>query len=101
MIHVGSLGPTFYLTGEPDMNPTVYELIRLRHTLAATGDSRSGIYEKIKRGTFVPPVKIGRRAVAWPAYEVAAINAARIAGRSDAELKALVARLCADRRLAK
>ncbi len=38
----------------------------------------------------------------WPAREVAAVNAARIAGKTDAEVRALVAslelaRLAADR----
>ena len=33
----------------------------------------------------------------WPSNEIAAINAARIAGKSDEELKALVTRLHAKR----
>jgi prophage regulatory protein len=43
-------------------------------------------------------VKLGARAVGWPAREVAAINAARIAGRSDDEIRVLVTKLEAARR---
>jgi len=43
------------------------------------------------------PVKIGQRAAGYPANEVRAINAARIAGKSDDEIRALVERLHAQR----
>lgn len=33
---------------------------------AATGLSRSTIYDMMTRGEFPRPVRIGRRAVAWP-----------------------------------
>jgi prophage regulatory protein len=36
--------------------------------------------------------------VGWPAAEVAALNAARIAGQPDEEIRTLVARLEANRR---
>jgi prophage regulatory protein len=45
-------------------------------------------------------VQIGPRAVGWPSCEVAAINAARIAGKSDVEIRALVAKLEAARKSA-
>ena len=37
-------------------------------------------------------MSLGGRAVGWPAHEVAALNAARIAGKPDAEIRALVAK---------
>jgi prophage regulatory protein len=43
-------------------------------------------------------VSLGPRAVGWHAAEVAALNAARIAGRTDDEIRALVAHLEAARR---
>ena len=43
--------------------------------------------------------KLGQRAVAWPADEVHAINAARIAGKSEAEIRDLVNHLHAVRTL--
>jgi prophage regulatory protein len=36
--------------------------------------------------------------VGWPAHEVAALNAARIAGKADAEIRALVTHLEAARK---
>lgn len=63
----------------------------------ATGHSRSTIYRDIQRGLFTKPVEIGGTRVAWPANEVEAINKARIAGKSDDEIKALVIELEAAR----
>ena len=63
----------------------------------ATGDSRSTTYRKIKQGLFTKPVKIGSNSVAWPSNEVEAINKARIAGKSEDEIKALVVQLEASR----
>ena len=48
-------------------------------------------------GLFTKPVPIGQRSVGWPDYEVVAINAARIAGKSEAEIRELVNRLHAKR----
>lgn len=46
---------------------------------------------------FTKPVPIGERAVGWPDSEVQAINAARIAGKSESEIRELVSRLHAKR----
>lgn len=46
------------------------------------------------------PVRLGERAVGWPASEVAALNAARIAGKTDQEIRALVVKLEAARKAA-
>jgi len=66
---------------------------RLPTAVHESGKSRSAIYEDIKRGLWTAPVKIGARAAGWPADEVRAINAARIAGKSQPEIQALVKRL--------
>lgn len=68
-------------------------LLRLPAVMSATGLARPTVYVRIKNGLFVRPVKISERAVAWPAEEVAAINAARIAGKSDEEIRELVTQL--------
>lgn len=62
-----------------------------------TGDSRSTTYRKISKGLFTKPVKIGGDRVAWPSNEVEAINKARIAGKSDDDIKLLVIELEAAR----
>jgi len=58
-----------------------------------TGKSRSTIYRDIKKGLFTKPVSIGGDRVAWPSVEVEQINKARIAGKSDDEIKLLVKKL--------
>lgn len=73
------------------------ELLKRKRVEAASGKPCSTLYESIAKGLFPKPVKIGARAVAWPADEVEAVNAARIAGKSDEEVRALVARLEAAR----
>ncbi len=58
---------------------------------AETGHrSHASIYNAIKAGLFTKPVAIGQRAVGWPSDEVQSINAARIAGKTEAEIRALV-----------
>ena len=62
---------------------------------------------QVHDGTLAPYVakrlgegRAGPRCVAWPAVEVAALNAARIAGKGEADIRALVTRLQAARALA-
>ena len=62
-----------------------------------SGYSRSTLYLRISQGLWTRPVSLGPRAVGWPAGEVAAINAARIAGKSDDNIRALVTQLEAAR----
>jgi len=68
-------------------------ILRLPDVKTSTGLSRSSIYLRIAQGEFPKPVSLGGRAVGWPASEVAALNAARIAGKSNAEIRDLVVKL--------
>jgi prophage regulatory protein len=70
-----------------------HTILRLPAVKTSTGLSRSTLYLRIANGVFPTPVNLGGRAVGWPSGEVAALNAARIAGRSDAEIRDLVAKL--------
>ena len=72
-------------------------ILRLPKVLAARGRRKSSHYDDIHAGLFVPPVAIGARAKGYPNYEVEALNAARIAGRSDDEIRQLVRDLIAAR----
>lgn len=74
-----------------------FTLLRRKQVQARTGYSRSTIYLRISQGLFVRPVSLGARAVGFPAGEVDALNAARIAGKSDAQIRALVVALEAAR----
>ena len=75
----------------------MHTLLRLPAVKAQSGYSRSTIYLRMSQGLWTKPVSLGARAVAWPAGEVAALNAARIAGRTDAQIRALVLKLEAGR----
>ena len=70
---------------------------RLKAVLAATGLSRSTLYLRISQRLFTRQISLGGRVVGWPAREVAALNAARIAGKSDEQVRQLVAQLEAAR----
>jgi prophage regulatory protein len=59
--------------------------------------SDASVYNAIKAGLLTKPIKIGERAVGLPDYEVKAVTAARIAGKTDDEIRALVNRLHAKR----
>jgi prophage regulatory protein len=72
-------------------------LWRLPAIKSETGLSRSTLYARAKSQLFTPPVVLGARAVAWPKREVEALNEARIAGKSDDEIRELVKKLVADR----
>ena len=75
-------------------------ILRRKQVEAKTGYSRSTIYLRIAQGLWPRQISLGARAVGWTDREVAAMNAARIAGKSDAEIRTLVARLEAARQTA-
>ena len=66
------------------------EIIRLPGVSRTTGLARSTIYLRIEQGLLPKPVSLGGKAVGWPATEISQINAARIAGKSNEEIKNLV-----------
>ena len=78
-----------------------HTILRIPAVKTQSGLSRSTIYLRITQGLWTKPVSLGARAVGWPSDEVAAINAARIAGKTDEEVRALVAKLEAARKAAK
>lgn len=78
----------------------VTAILRLPNVTGASGDSRSTLYSKIDRGLWTPPVLIGARSVGWPDYEVTALNNARISGKSDEQIRALVIELVTARKTA-
>lgn len=78
------------------MLPTILRLPVVKYE---SGLSRSTIYLRITQGLWTKPVSLGPRAVGWPSSDVAAINVARIAGKTDEEIRTLVLRLEAARKV--
>jgi prophage regulatory protein len=75
------------------------DLLRLPDVMRKTGHARSTVYLMVDRGLLPKAVKISERASAWPEHELDAINAARIAGKSEDEIRRLVADLQQQRRV--
>ena len=76
------------------------KLLKLPSVLGLTATSRSTHYGNIKKGLMTPQVLQGVSSVAWPEHEILAINAARVAGKTDDEIRRLVTKLVADRQAA-
>lgn len=75
-------------------------ILRLPSVLHKTGDSRSSHYAKISKGLMTEAVRLGARSVGWPEHELDAILKYRIAGRSETEIRQLVAQLHTARKAA-
>lgn len=73
-------------------------ILRIPGSKAKSGKSRSTIYNEIKAGLWPKPVKLGPRSVGWPESEIDALNKARIAGKTDDEIRRLVIELEAARK---
>ena len=75
-------------------------ILRLPAVKSSCGYSRSTIYLRITQGLWPKPISLGPRSVGWPEHEVAAVNAARVAGKTEDEIRTLVLKLHAERKLA-
>ena len=75
------------------MNDDDLTLIRLPRVMAERGRGRASTYADVSAGLLTAPVKIGPGAVGWPLGEIRALNAARIAGATEAGIRELVQRL--------
>jgi prophage regulatory protein len=64
----------------------------------AMGWSNSTLYQKIKDGLFVPPVKLGPRTSTWPSDVVAALQDIYVAEKPQEQIRALVRELKAARK---
>lgn len=70
---------------------------RRRQIEADYGKARSTIYGEIRRGIWPPPIRLGANSVAWLDHETRAVAAARVVGKSDDDIRALVKELVAAR----
>jgi len=73
------------------------KLLKLPSVLGLTATSRTTHYALIKDGLMTAPVSLGVHSVAWPEHEISRLVAARIAGKSDEEIKQLVLSMMAER----
>ena len=75
-------------------------ILRIPAAKSQSGYSRSTIYLRIAQGLWTRQISLGPRAIGWPANEIAALNAARISSKTDAEIRDLVLKLEAARKTA-
>ncbi len=78
----------------------LHTILRLPVVKSESGLSRSTIYLRISQGLWTKPISLGARAVGWPSSEVKTLNAARISGKTDDEIRELVIKLETARKVA-
>ena len=59
--------------------------------------SRSTLRLRVKQGLMTPPLRISDRCTVWPEHEISAINGARVAQKSNDEIRELVRQLQQER----
>lgn len=81
--------------------PPTFAFLKLPVVLNRMALSRSEFYRQVSAGFIPRPVSnsgVGTRNVAWPAHEIDAVTAARIAGLADDQMRALAAHLVEQRK---
>ncbi|HEY2324898.1 MAG TPA: AlpA family phage regulatory protein [Thermoanaerobaculia bacterium] len=73
-------------------------ILRFPEVKKLSGMSRSTIYLRITEGLFPRPIQLGTRMVGWRESEVATMNAARVRGAAESEIRELVVRLQSQRK---
>lgn len=74
------------------------KMLRKTEVCALIGEGDSTLKNRVRNGLFTPGVALSKTLKVWPSVEVEAINAARMAGKSQDEIRALVAGLLVERK---
>ena len=75
-----------------------HTIIRFPTVIQRSGYARRTLYDRIQAGLWTKPIKLTKKAVGWPTYEVDQLIDAHIAGNSREQIQNLVKKLHADRR---
>lgn len=75
---------------------SVITMLDIPKVSASFGVGRSQTYKFIENKLLTPPVKVGKRSL-WPENEIMVLQKARIAGRSESEIRELTKCLVAER----
>ncbi len=73
------------------------KILRASKAQELTGLPRSSFYSQISKGLLPPAIQLGARSVGWVDSEINAVNVARVLGKSDDEIRALITQLVKDR----
>jgi len=71
--------------------------MRFQKVMDAMAMSRSTVHLRVKQGLLTQPVRLGDRCTVWPEEEISAINAARLALKTNDEIRELVKQLMKNR----
>lgn len=71
----------------------MYEIMRAKDVMKATGLSKVTIWRMVRKGLFTQPVRLGERISGWPVDEIEKLNKAFIAGQQKNEIRILVKQL--------
>ncbi len=74
------------------------QFLRVKDVCRITTLCKSALYERVRKGEFIKPIKLGARASFWAASEVEAFQRAVMAGAPPEHLRALVRELEAARK---
>ncbi len=77
----------------PGGTSMTHAILRFPAVKVSSGLPRSTLYLRISQGLWTKLISLGARIVGWPANEVEALNSARIAGKSDKEIRSIVKQL--------
>lgn len=72
------------------VKPQSIKIIRRPEFLSTTGLSKTTGQTRINEGLMPPPISLGERAVGFLEHEVQAVLSAMAAGKSKADIRALV-----------
>jgi len=67
--------------------------LRFQKVMEVMAMSRSTVHLRVKQGLLTTPVRLGQRCTVWPEHEISAINAARLALKTNDEIRELVKQL--------
>ena len=81
-----------------NISTEVIRRIKKPEALKLTATSHSTFYKRIQEGLLPPSVVLGANSVAYPLHEIDAVNRARLAGKSDDEIRELVSELIKQRK---
>lgn len=73
--------------------PNAIKFLRRRDVLQTMAISETEMYRRLHDGRFVPPVVYGQRMKVWPAEEIWALADAYLRGKTDDEIRTLVAQM--------
>ncbi len=71
-------------------NSQTVQILRKPEVLQQCGFSRSTLQIRVNDGLMPPPISLGARAIGWLSHEIDSTLKAMIAGKTEAEIKALI-----------